>query len=165
MPDTSSATSVMLANTRTRRTFRRWSSPRGSILAECIAHAPDRPDVARLGGIRFDLVANVADVHVDRPLVGLQRLVVAHQLEELRSRVHPPGAASEVPEEVELGGRQRDALAVAGHPPALEVDDEVAASQRAAGLGVGQLAVRAAEERLHPAHQLADAEWLDQVVI
>ena len=58
-----------------------------------------------------------------------------------------------------------DAVAVPRHAPALEVDDQVLAAQRAAGLGVGQLAVGAAQQRLDAADQLADAERLDEVVI
>src|SRR5438552_4001425 len=86
--DTSRATSATLARARTSRTFRRCVMPRalpvdnrrgevgGSVFAECIPDAPHRLDEAGLGGVRLDLVANVADVDVDRPLVGLQRLVV-----------------------------------------------------------------------------------------
>ena len=55
--------------------------------------------------------------------------------------------------------------AVTRDAAALQVDHQVAAAQRAAGLRVGQLAVGAAQQRLHAAHQLAHAERLDQVVV
>src|SRR5215208_1597082 len=130
MLETSSATSATLASTSTSRTFRRCSSPRseairpegGSVFAECIAHAPHRPDVARLGGIGLDLVANVADMNVDGPLVGLQRLIVADQLQQLGAGVDATRATGHMAQQVELGRGQRDALPVTGHASSLQVD-------------------------------------------
>src|SRR4029078_6023936 len=169
--ETSSATSATLARISTSLTFRRWimasqraRRPGGepSILAECIAHAPHRLDVARLGGIRLDLGADVADVHVDRPLVGLQCLVIADELQQLAARVDTARAARQVAQQVELGRGQRDALAITRNPAALEVDHQVTTSQRAAGLRVGELAVGAAQQRLHAADPLSPAAWLYQ---
>ena len=72
-------------------------------------------------------------MHVDGPFVLLQRVVVAHELEELAPGVDPARAACQVSEEVELGGRKRDAVAVARHSTAVEVDDQIAATQQAPG--------------------------------
>src|SRR5687768_17272123 len=105
MPDVSSATSVTIAMARTRRMLSRAARrgrPRGSklersglarpgsVFGEGIADAPDGPDVARLRGIGLDLIADVADVDVDRSLVLLEGVVVVpHQLQQLSARVHP----------------------------------------------------------------------------
>src|SRR5688500_39477 len=167
-----------MARSSTRRTRRRWNSapgPRGSeraqrpaadrsssVLREGIPDAPHRPDVAGLRRIGLDLVPNVADVDVDGALVLLERVVVvADQLEQLRSRVHPARSGGKVPEQIELGRGQTDALAVTCHTPPLEVDDEVLSPQGSAGLRIGQLAIGAAKERLDARHQLLDAERLD----
>src|SRR5687768_6587252 len=95
MPEVMSPTRATIASARTSRTFSRPASavrPRGSkldqsggsILGEGISDAPHRPDVARLRRVRLDLVADVADVHVDRALVLLEGIVVvAHELEQL----------------------------------------------------------------------------------
>src|SRR5687768_9339516 len=182
MPETTSPTSATMASASTRRRLRRWKSapgPRGSkraqrpaadrsssVLREGIPDAPHRPDVAGLRRIGLDLVPDVADVDVDGALVLLQRVVVvADQLEQLRSRVHAARPRGKVTEQVELGRGQTDALAVTRHPPALEVDDEVLAPEGAAGLCIGQLAIGATQEGLDARHQLLDAERLDQVVI
>src|SRR5688572_9132553 len=86
----------------------------GSVLGEGISDAPHRSDVAGLRRVRLDLVADVADVDVDGPLVLLQRVVVvAHELEQLRPRVDAPWARGEVAEEVELCGGEADALRAA----------------------------------------------------
>src|SRR5687768_3551484 len=137
-----------------RRVVSGWA---GSVLGEGIPDAPNRPDVAGMGRIGLDLVADVADVDVDRALVLLERVVVvAHELEQLRPRVHASGPRGEVAQQVELGCGQADALAIARDSPAFEVDHEVAAPQGAAGLRVGKLAVRATQQRLDAAYQLSD---------
>src|SRR3989442_6212075 len=175
-PDTSRAINATLARATTRRTFsrcRKENGPRArqpegggaSVFAERIADPSHRLDVARLGGIGLDLVADVADVDVDGALICFERLVVAHQLQELGSRVDAARLGSEVAQQVELGGRQADPLAVARHPATLHVDDQIATAQGAPGLGIGQLAVRAAQQRLDAAHQLTDAEGLDQIIV
>src|SRR2546425_9669217 len=100
----------MLARAMTRRTSRRRKKPVVALLlGEGIPDPTQRHDVARLGGIRLDLFADVADVDVDGSLVLLQGVVVAHELEQLPPGVDPAGAAGEMPEQVELGGGERDA--------------------------------------------------------
>ncbi len=137
-----------------------------SVLGERIADPSHRPDVARLGGIRLDLVADVADVDVDGALVRFERVVVvADELEQLGAGEDAARLGGEVAEQVELRRGEVDPLPVARDAPALEVDDEVAAAQGAAAPDLGQLAVGATELRLHAAHELADAERLHQVVV
>ena len=63
---------------------------------------------ARLRGARrvvLDLVAQVADVDVDRLLVLVERLVVAQQLEQLAAREDATGPGGEVAQDLELGRR------------------------------------------------------------
>ena len=57
--------------------------PARSALGEGVADTADRQDERRRGGIVLDLVAQVADVDVDRLLVLVEGLVVAEQLEQL----------------------------------------------------------------------------------
>jgi len=105
-------------------------------------------------------------VNVDRSFVLLHGgVVVTHQLEQLGAGKDASGARGEVAQQVELGGGQADPLPITRHPPPLEVDDQIATAQRAAGLDVGQLAVGAAQQGFHAARQLAEAERLGQVVI
>src|SRR5207245_8905513 len=112
----------MLARAMTRRTSRRRKKPVVALLlGEGIPDPTQRHDVARRGGIRLDLFADVTDVDVDGSLVLLKRVVVAHELEQLSPGVRPARAAREVPEQVEFGGGEADAIAVARHAAAIEV--------------------------------------------
>ena len=71
-----------------------------SALREGVARAPHRQDEPRAGRVVLELLAQVADVDVDRLLVLVERLVVADQLEQLAPRVDaaragwPGGAGS-----------------------------------------------------------------------
>ena len=68
-------------------------------------------------------------------------------------------------EDLELGRGQADPPRAALDTPPLEVDDEVAMAEDATAGGVGEVAVRAAKQRLDPAEQLAQAVRLGQVVV
>src|SRR6476659_1370055 len=108
MRSPSNATALIVSTRRARRRRRGWTLTAAlrsrSVLGECIADPSHRPDVARLGGIGLDLVSDVADVDVDRALVGLERVVVvADELEQLGTREHPTRLRREVAEQVELG--------------------------------------------------------------
>ena len=68
-------------------------------------------------------------------------------------------------EDLELGrGEAHPSVAALDTPP-LEVDQEVAVPDDPAAHRVRQVAIRPAEEGLDPAHQLAQAERLRQVVV
>src|SRR5262245_61754618 len=107
----------------------------------------------------------MADVDIDRLLVLVERFVVAEQLEELAAGVDAAGPRSEVAEDLELRRGEADAPVAALDAPALEVDDQVAVADHPPARGVAQVAVGAAEERPDPAHQLAQAVGLGQVVV
>src|SRR3954469_2686208 len=80
----------------------------GSALGERVADTTHRHDEGGHGRIVLDLVAQMADMDVDRLLVLVERLVVAKKLEELAARVDAARAGSEVAEDLELGRGQAD---------------------------------------------------------
>ena len=79
---------------------------RASALGEGVADTAHRQHELRRRGIVLDLLAQVADVDVDRLLVLVQGLVVTEQLEELAPAEDAAGPAGEVAQDLELGGRQ-----------------------------------------------------------
>src|SRR6185369_647911 len=50
-------------------------------------------------------------------------------------------------------------------PPPIEIDQEVVMADDASADGVGEVAVGASEHRLDPAQELAQPEWLGEVVV
>src|SRR3954447_23068088 len=54
-----------------------------SALGEGVADTSDRQDEGRHGRVVLDLVAQMADVDVDRLLILVERFVIAQQLEKL----------------------------------------------------------------------------------
>jgi hypothetical protein len=70
-----------------------------------------------------------------------------------------------VTQDLELGGGQADPAGTALDAPPLEVDEQVPVADHPTTGRIGQVAVRASQERLDPAHQLAQPERLGQVVV
>ena len=68
-------------------------------------------------------------------------------------------------QDLELGGGQADPAMAALDPPSLEVDEQVTMADHPSPGGVGKVAVGASQEGPDPAHQLAQAERLGQVVV
>src|SRR6478672_2762081 len=136
-----------------------------SALGEGVADATDGHDERRRGGVVLDLVAEVADVDVDRLLVLVESLVVAEQLQELAPGVDAAGSRGEMTEDLELRRREADPTVATLDAPPLEIDDEVAVPDHPAAGGVAEIAVRPAEQGPDPAHQLAQPERLRQVVV
>ena len=68
-------------------------------------------------------------------------------------------------QDLELGRGQADPPVAALDAPPFEVDEQVAVADDAAADRVGEVAVRAPQQRLDPAHQLAQPERLGQVVV
>src|SRR5262249_11717779 len=122
-------TRKMASTSRTRklrataRTTRIRALP--SALGEGVPGAPDREDERGVARVVLELLAQVAHMDVDGLLVLVQRLVVAHQLQQLAAREDPAGTRREVAQDLELGGRERDAPGAPLDPPPLEVDDQV----------------------------------------
>jgi hypothetical protein len=113
----------------------------GSALGEGVPDTSHRQDERGIGRVVLDLLAQVADVDVDRLLVLVERLVVAQQLEQLAAGVDAARAAGEVAQDLELGRGQADPAGAALDAPALEVDDQVAMADDPPAAGVGELAV------------------------
>src|SRR5512133_172127 len=76
--------------------------PRGCDLVADAPHGDDRRGVA-------ELAANLPDMHVDGPRVAGER-VAPHPLQELVAGQHDAPMVEELPEQVELLGRQLDLL-------------------------------------------------------
>src|SRR5258705_6099019 len=146
---------------------RRRSRPRCccSTLGERVANPSDGQDEGRNGRVVLDLVPQVTDVDVDRLLVLVEGLVVAEELEEVAPCIDPAGSRGEVAEDLELRRGQADAPLAALDAPPLQVDDEIAVADDPPTRGVGEIAVGPPEQGLDPAHQLAQAERLGQVVV
>ena len=102
---------------------------------------------------------------VDGLFVLVEGLVIAEQLQQLASRVDTARSRGQVAKDLELGRGQADPPRTALDPPPLEVDQQVTMTDHATTRGVGQVAVRPAQQRLDPAHQLAQPERLGQVIV
>src|SRR6185503_11157028 len=148
---------------------RRWPASASALaelaLGEGVADTTDRHDERGRRRVVLDLVAEMADVDVDRLLVLVERLVVAQELQQLTPRVHAPRPRGEMTEDLELGRRQADPPIAALDTAALEVDHEVAVADHPPAGGVAQVAVGPPQERPDPAHQLAQRVGLRQVVV
>src|SRR4051812_13558456 len=147
------------ASRRNRPGIRARRSTGRSALGEGVPDTSYREDEHRRGRVVLDLVPQVADVDVDGLLVLVEGLVVTQQLEQLGAGVDPAWPRRKVPEDLELRRGQADPAVTALDPASLEVDEQVAVTDDASPHGVREVAVRATEERLDPAHQLAQAEW------
>src|SRR5262245_29250931 len=150
---------------RMRRSHAKRRSTSGSPLREGVTDATDGQDEGRRRRVVLDLLAQVADVHVDRLLVLVERLVVAQQLQQLGTGVDAARSRCQVAQDLELGRGQADPPGPALDAPPFQVDDEVAMAEHATPSGIGQIAVGTPEQRLDPAEQLAQAVRLGQVVV
>src|SRR5690349_6019323 len=90
--------------------LQRWPVNPGSALGEGVPGTPHRQDETRIRRVVFQLLAQVADVDVDRLLVLVERLVVADQLQQLTTREDASRPCREVAQDLELGGGEADAL-------------------------------------------------------
>src|SRR6185503_8178219 len=106
-----------------------------------------------------DLLAEVADVHVDHVGVALEA-EVPHVLEDSRARKELAGMAHEVLEECELLRREVNSRRCAGDPvqSRIELEGPDAEDRRA-------FARPPSDQRAQTGQQLAEGEWLDEVVV
>src|SRR5579884_1312160 len=93
---------ALLAVARGRRTSPRYLFP----VAELVSHPEHGLDVARLARIGLQLVAQVLDVAVDRPLVALERRTL-HAVEELLAGPDAAGPLRQRLQQRELARCQR----------------------------------------------------------
>ena len=112
----------------------------------------------------LELLAQVADVHVDRARVAVGG-VAPDALEQHRAAEHAAGVARERGQDLELHVGEPHGLVARGHLAALEVDHQLALADRLLELLVGLRQRRAPQHGLHAAAELAHREGLGDVVV
>src|SRR3954462_13676574 len=128
-----------------------------STRSQGVAHAPDGVNELRLDVI--DLLAEGADVCLGNA-TGAAEVVLPDMVEDLRLRQHPTLIDEHVAEQVVLGRRQRDVLAVTLHAMGVVVHSQVGATEH----GAVALRVRCPpQHRLGARHQLVETERLLEV--
>src|SRR5205085_12067621 len=100
-----------------------------SSIPEVIPHATHREEELRLLRVPLELLAQVANVHVDGPRIAVRR-VAPQPLEQHRPAVHASGAARERGEDLELDVGQPDRFAADLDRALGEVDLEIALDER-----------------------------------
>src|SRR5579883_650862 len=90
-----------------------------SVLAKAIAHPEDRLDVPRLGGIRLDFRAQVANVDVDG---ALGAFVVGEPVQQVLPGEDPARRGCQDAHQLELGRREIDQHAGHFDAPGAPVD-------------------------------------------
>jgi ribokinase len=113
-----------------------------------------------VAGVVLQLLAQVANVHVDRAGVAVE-VVPPHGADQLLASEHPPRVLGHVGNQRELRLGEIDRPATAVHGVALEVDLEVAHPQH----GPGLTATGAAQDGAHARHELTRRERLGDVVV
>src|SRR5436190_1465483 len=144
--------------------FSEWSRTRASLFLEAIPHATLGEDQLWARRVLFELLAEVANVHVDRPLVAVLR-VAQHVLEQLGAGGHPAWLAREREQDLELEEGQLHLLAVALDLALAGVDAQRAAHERLVRRLLSAVHPRPSQDRLHAAAQLAHRARLDDVVV
>src|SRR3954453_2123644 len=134
-------------------------------VAEAVADSAHGEEVLRLLGVELELLAQVADVDVDRPRVAVCA-VAPDAGEEHVARPDAAGVRRERREDLELHVRRRDLGAAYAHAPLGEVDAQLVDVQRLlVGDRVAPRHPAAPERRLDAAAELAQRERLGDVVI
>src|SRR6266516_2386464 len=128
------------------------------LLPELVADAAHREEELGLLRVALELLAQVADVDVDRARIAVLG-VPPDVLEQRLAAEHAAGAVGEGAEDLELDVGQLHLIAAQGHHAAAEVDRQLAAVDRTVR---GQLAdhARAPQHRLDAAAELAHREGL-----
>ena len=142
---------------------RSWSS--ALRIAEAVAHAAHGEQVLGVLRVALELLAQVADVHVDRAGVAVGA-VAPDAREEHVARPHAPGAGRQGDEDLELdvGRLHRRAAHLDGALGG--VDAQLVDLERLlAGARLAPGHARAPQRRLHPRAELAQREGLGDVVV
>jgi hypothetical protein len=109
--------------------------------------------------ITLDLLAQVADVDVDRAWIAVRR-VAPYLLQQHLTRLHAPGEARERRQDLELDVCQPHPLAANGDDSALEVDPQIPGRDRLLAPGPPSDHLRAPQRRPDAAAKLAHGEGL-----
>src|SRR6185312_15235071 len=130
-------------------------------LREAEADPTDGVDEARIGGVVAELLAQPADVRVERAR-GTEPVLVPDLLHERLTADDAAGTLHERGEEVELLAAQLDLRPVEGHTPRREIELQ---SLHARDTLTGGRAASAPQHRADARDHLGAAEWLDHVVV
>src|SRR5919106_1377648 len=147
-----------------RRQVVRGSRREPSLRPEAISRAPNGQDQLGVAGITLDLLAQVPDVHVDRPRLSVVG-AAAQALEQLAPREYDARARGEEREHLELDERQLDGLAADLDRAPREIDPELAPLDHLHPLPPEIRRRGPAEKSPNPAAELADRERLGDVVV
>src|SRR4029077_6858251 len=116
-------------------------------------------------GARRELLAQPADVHVDR-LAVTGELAAPHVLEQRVARMDASWEGEQVRDEVELAGGQFDVDAIKDHAPRGTIDAEVPYRVLFGNrLRLVGFRLRPAEDRMHSREDLADRERFGDVIV
>src|SRR5207247_544467 len=140
-------------------------SEAGSSLPEAIADAANRVDVFGLARVAFELLAEVTDVHVDRPRLAVvgaaPEFLQEHLAGEDPTRVRGHGS-----QELELDVGELHLFPLELHGAAADVDPQrPRGDDLVAVRSLVRRELRATEQRAHPAAELPDRERLRDVVV
>src|SRR3954470_3225020 len=139
----------------------------GSDIGRFVAGTPDRQDRLRLARRAFDLLPQPLHQCIDAA-DGHERLILPDAAQEGLTAEHDTRIREEHVEQLELVEGEIDVNRADAHAAACRIDFDVAIENRGerpavAGANLPRLA--AAQQRAHSGHQLADPEWLGQVVV
>ena len=138
-----------------------------------IADAADRGDVSGRLGVVAELLAQPADVDVDRAVEDRGVVAAVDHVEELVAGEDPAAGLEEDLEQPELDAGQRDRPAIAGDLVAVGIEDEVGVAEAGGGCGgAGPRSARSAaragrslEDPPDADDELGGAERLREVVV
>src|SRR4051794_38922637 len=110
-----------------------WRSSRGGarVAGRAVADAPHGGHVPGLLGIVAELLAETADVDVDRPVEDRGVVTAVDLVEELVARQDAAAGFEQHLEEPELDARERDDLALSQDLVATRIEDEVGVADEA----------------------------------
>src|SRR6266581_4841908 len=112
-----------------------------------------------------ELLAQPPNVHVDCLAVAGE-ISAPHVLEQGVAGVHAAWKREQVGEEIELPRRELDVGSIQDHPASRAVDAEIADGiQLGYRLGFVGFRLRATQHRVHAGEDLANREWLGDVVV
>src|SRR5256714_4145757 len=149
---------------RRPRSPRARSGPRAPSRVEdrTVSRAAYGGDVARAVGIIAKLVAQTADIHVDRPIEHLGLVLSIEGVEKHLTRDDPAAGPHECREEAELGLRERNALPRTTDLVTIEVDRQIAERKGPPHRLLARPGT--SQERLHADDELRGREGLREEV-
>src|SRR5215210_3097452 len=144
-----------------RQRSRSGALPVDLSLAENISDTPRGVDEFGIPGVALYLLAEVADVDINRAFVT--ELVAPHPAQERAAREHPARARGQGHQELELGVGKVDLFAAGRHPAARQVDPESIVGQLVRALA--RRYRRPAHDRPDARHKLPDGERLGYIIV